>query len=91
MCTAFRWVKLQARKRLEDLGRGVKIMQIWIVNKYHEEGALTVLIIFIIRTIGQLAGSFEQGNKLYGSIKCGVFLKLAEELLASSEGLCSGD
>jgi hypothetical protein len=47
-------------------------------------------MIFIIWAIGQLAGSFEQGNKLYGFIKCGVFLKLAEELLASPEGLCSG-
>ena len=37
----------------------------------------------------QVAGSCEYGNGLSGSIKCGEFLDLLQNQLASQEGLCS--
>jgi hypothetical protein len=36
-----------------------------------------------------VAGCCECGNEPSGSVKCGKFLELAEDLLASQEGLCS--
>ena len=36
-----------------------------------------------------MAGACEYGNELWGSIKCGVFLDLLQNRLASQEGLCS--
>jgi hypothetical protein len=35
-----------------------------------------------------VVGARECGDEPSGSIKCGVFLSLAEDLLASQEGLC---
>ena len=36
-----------------------------------------------------MASACECGNVYSGSTKCGEFLDLAEDLLASQEGLCS--
>ena len=36
-----------------------------------------------------MAGACEYGNELSGSIKCGEFLDLLQNRLASQEGLCS--
>ena len=36
-----------------------------------------------------MAGTCEYGNELSGSIKCGEFLDLLQNQLASQEGLCA--
>ena len=36
-----------------------------------------------------MADFCERGNKPSGSIKCGEFLRVADDLLASQEGPCS--
>jgi hypothetical protein len=70
---------------LEDLGVDGRIILELIFKKCNWGRGLD----WAGSEFGQMAGSCEFGNKHSGSMKCGEFLSLDEDLLASQEELRS--
>jgi hypothetical protein len=83
--TGFWWKNIKERIHLDDIGLDGRTLLEWILDKQHEM-VYNGLICFRIRAgVGLMwTGSWTFGFHKLQRISC-----LAEELLASGEGLCS--